>query len=286
MNNLTKSLFISLYITLVMVASVHSLVGLWSDGLASGWLGAAVATWPMAFFFLRLLFADVVRTSANLIGFQVLAWGGIFLTLVLGRQGEFWGLQLLYSAGVGLLGTILYVYWYSRFQRQEREFLKAGAMLPAFELEDEAGRPVASDSFLGRPTLMIFYRGNWCPLCMAQVREVASQYQELADLGVTVALISPQPHENTRSLAEKFNVPLRFLVDVGNRAAKTLGIDAENGIPKGLEALGYDSDTVMPTVLITDATGKILFADLTDNYRVRPEPASFLELLRSHGFTA
>ena len=74
-----------------------------------------------------------------------------------------------------------------------------------------------------------------------------------------------------------------FLVDKDNRAAKALDILSENGTPTGLELLGYDSDTVMPTVLITDEKGKIIFADLTDNYRVRPEPDTFIEVLKSHG---
>ena len=35
----------------------------------------------------------------------------------------------------------------------------------------------------------------------------------------------------------------------------------------------------LPTVIITDAKGKIVFADLTDNYRVRPEPETFLKVI-------
>jgi hypothetical protein len=36
----------------------------------------------------------------------------------------------------------------------------------------------------------------------------------------------------------------------------------------------------MPTVLITNPDGTILFADETDNYRVLPEPGLFLESVR------
>jgi hypothetical protein len=76
---------------------------------------------------------------------------------------------------------------------------------------------------------------------------------------------------------------MTFLVDAANRMAEKLGIKAQAGLPAGLEALGYDSDTVMPTVVITDASGVILFADLTDNYRVRPEPDVFLEVFSRAG---
>ncbi len=32
---------------------------------------------------------------------------------------------------------------------------------------------------------------------------------------------------------------------------------------------------------LADANGKIVFADLTDNYRVRPEPDTFLKVIDS-----
>lgn len=49
----------------------------------------------------------------------------------------------------------------------------------------------------------------------------------------------------------------------------------------GMQMLGYDSETVLPTVIITAAGGRILWADETDNYRVRPEPKLFLTVLES-----
>lgn len=283
MNNLLKSVFISAYVTLLMVASAHAVVGIWQQGVSSGWLGVAIAVWPMMFFFVRLFLSDVVRTSPNLAGFQLVTWFGCGIAMTMGWGDAEQTLQLVYAIGVGGIGLLVYVFWYSRFQRDEAVFLKPGEALPRFQLEDESGEPFYSDSLLGQPALLIFYRGNWCPLCMAQIKEVAGQYQALADLGTTVALISPQPHKNTRGLAKKFKVPFKFLVDVDNQAAKILGISVENGTPKGMEVLGYDSDTVMPTVLITDKTGTIIFADLTDNYRVRPEPETFIEVLKQHG---
>ncbi|MFD2231618.1 peroxiredoxin family protein [Alkalimarinus sediminis] len=283
MNNLLKSVFISAYVSLLMISSLHAAVGIWQQGFNSSWVGVAIAVWPMMFFFARLFLADVVRTSPNLLGFQWVAWLGCGVTIVLGWGEADQVLQYGYAFGVGGIGLLVYLFWYSRFQRDEAVSLKPGKKLPQFELQDELANTFNSNSLLGRPALLIFYRGNWCPLCMAQIKEVAGQYQTLAGLGVTVALISPQPHENTRGLAEKFDVPFKFLVDPRNSAAKTLGIIAENGTPKGMEVLGYDSDTVMPTVLITDKTGTIIFADLTDNYRVRPEPETFIEVLKQHG---
>jgi peroxiredoxin len=117
---------------------------------------------------------------------------------------------------------------------------------------------------------------------MAQIKEIAGQYQQLQDMGVRVALISPQPHKFTIGLAKKFDVEFDFLTDENNRAARSLKIDSPNGIPMGMQMLGYDSETVMPTVIITAAGGRILWVHETDNYRVRPDPDVYLAVLREN----
>ena len=116
---------------------------------------------------------------------------------------------------------------------------------------------------------------------MAQIKEIAAQYEELDKLGVNTVLISPQPHRQTKHLADKFNLNFHFLVDYKNKVARQLDIFAKNGIPAGFQVLGYDSDTVMSTVVITNREGKIIFADLTGNYRVRPEPDTFLKIIKA-----
>jgi peroxiredoxin len=173
--------------------------------------------------------------------------------------------------------VVLYVAWYSRLDRAPSAVLRVGELLPEFELEDENGRSISAAAFRGSPAVFLFHRGNWCPLCMAQIRELADEYKNLEARGAKVALVSPQSHENTRALAARHDVPFRFLIDPGGRAARQLGIWHEAGVPLGIP--GYGPDTVFPTAIVTDADGRILLADLTDNYRVRPEPGTFLTAL-------
>lgn len=273
-----KALFISSFVTFVLMASGY---GVWRaiEGPWLPWLGALLTTLPAALFVIRIYtLGDVARTSPRMHAHLVLGVLGLAISAGsyvagAGDQGA------LVLAVAGLVSLVLYTYWYSTLPRDENQKLRVGQPLPEFELDTENGRTVDSKTFLGRPLLLLFYRGNWCPLCMAQVREVAAQYRELDARGVQVVLVSPQPHSNTRSLATKFDVPFRFLVDAEHRASKRLGIFAKDGLPAGLQVLGYSSHTVWPTVVITDAAGKILFADLTDNYRVRPEPTTFIAVL-------
>ena len=71
----------------------------------------------------------------------------------------------------------------------------------------------------------------------------------------------------------------RFLVDHDNKVAESLNIAVRNGVPAGVPG-GYAADTVMPTLIVTNGRGTIVFSDQTDNYRVRPEPDAFLAILR------
>ena len=187
---------------------------------------------------------------------------------------------------MGIGGLLLYIFWYSRLGRKENASLETGKKLPSFQLKTSAGAAWSSVDLNQHPALILFFRGNWCPLCMAQIKEVAASYQALEKLGVSVFLVSPQPEKHTQALAKKFNVNYHFMIDEQNQAATTLGIDAKHGTPKGMEVLGYDSDTVLPTAILTDQNGLILFTDQTDNYRVRPDPDTFLRVFTEHGLTS
>ena len=101
-------------------------------------------------------------------------------------------------------------------------------------------------------------------------------------LGVRVALISPQPYAKNTQLAEKLGVNFEFLTDEDNIAARILRIDESHGLPMGLQMLGYDSNTVLPTVVILDKNGRVIWVHETDNYRIRPEPDVYLDVLRRH----
>lgn len=280
--NIFKSMFVSMYMMAAMAIMVIAARSLWQTGDYVTWGGVLLVAAPfMLLISWIMVFKNIARTSAHFPVLMALATVGVAMAVWGYLQGASVNAPIL--ALIGWIGFIVYVYWYSSFGDRSSESLKVGHSLPVFELRNVAGEMVGSASLLDKPTIWIFYRGNWCPLCMAQIKELVAEYQEIQELGVRVALISPQPHKFTTSLAKKFDVPFYFLTDEGNRAARLLGIAHEDGLPTGLQVLGYDSETVLPTVIITDAGGKVLWSHQTDNYRVRPEPALYLKVLREKG---
>jgi len=275
-----KRVFALPFFALLGLIAIHSLWRTVTSGFAPVWVGPLVVAGAFLGFMGWMVRSGAARTSARLPAVLAASGAGVALSLAGAAFGSTPAGWPLAHALLGLGAILLYVFWYSRLDRAPSAALRVGEVLPEFELEDENGRPIAASAFRGNPAVFLFHRGNWCPLCMAQIRELAEQYKDLEARGAQVVLVSPQSHENTRALAARFDVPFRFLLDPAGRAARRLGILHEAGVPLGIR--GYDPDTVFPTAIVTDADGHILLADQTDNYRVRPEPWTFLQALDRH----
>lgn len=281
--NLLKSIFISNYMMLVMAIAGYAGWMLYQGADPVAWGGVLLTAGPLMMMISRLMmFKNVARTSAHFPLLNLLGAVGAGLAVTAWyRQGASAVVPAL--ALVGWVGFLLYAYWFSTYGgRQPSARLRVGSALPGFSVRNASGTVVTSAQLTDKPAILIFFRGNWCPLCMAQVKELVSRYKDISALGVRVALISPQPHRNTVALAEKFGVKFDFLTDEGNAAARILGIEQIHGLPLGMQMMGYDSETVLPTVIITDNNGKVLWTHETDNYRIRPEPDVYLEVLRRH----
>ncbi|CAA0082628.1 Thiol-disulfide oxidoreductase ResA [BD1-7 clade bacterium] len=234
------------------------------------WLGVFLATTPMAAFFGYLGVANVARTHPILFVQIGGAVTGTVLTLV-----DFNLTTFAMAAIPGLIGTMLYNFWYTPLDRSNTQVEK-GKLMPEHTFTDINGRQISTTD-TGNKRLWIFIRGNWCPLCVAQVDEISAQYKQLADLGTDVFFISSQSQKHSQDLAKRFDAPLGFLVDTDNAGAIALGLDHSSGVPFGLP--GYDADTAFPTVIITDENGKVIYLDQTDDYRIRPEPSQFISAL-------
>ena len=284
--NLLKSIFISSFITWLAFVTIYAIIEL-ARGMQPllSWLGLALAAGAPLAFFIKIFISKSARTPRHPVEYSILSGAGLALTMAISyRYGDAAGAIHIW-AGITLLAWLVYLRWYSVFKGRDAPALRVGSALPDFRLETLDGHTVSSESFKARPHLLLFYRGNWCPFCTAQIAELAAAYQRIEALGVTIVLISPQSVKKNLQLAAKFDVPMFFLRDRNNEAAKELGILHQWGTPMGLQVLGYDSDTVLPTVILTNVGGKIVFADQTDNYRVRPQPEVFEKLVTESGVT-
>ncbi len=270
MKNLLKSIFISALPIFALIISIKNLIQF--DSILMN-IGVLLSAFPIIIFFSALFIKPVARTSTTLTSFTIPIVIGTAVTLFS------FNLNTIIISLVLAIGWFLYLTWYSKFEKRDQNTIQVGRKLPHITFENIEKQKVSLTTFNSDYKVLLFFRGNWCPLCMAQIKEIANEYQELATRNAEVFLISSQPHEFTESLAKKYDVPFNYLIDVNNENAKKLNILHENGLPMGFQVFGYTSDVVMPTVIITNKANDVIFADLTDNYRVRPEPATFLKII-------
>ncbi len=273
MKNSIKSLFISGFPVFALIIFVRTLI---NSIFGINEIGLLISSITVVIFFSMLFIKPVARTTKTLTFYSNLIVLGFVLNLFNFEQ------QSLLISVLLALGWLAYLTWYSSFNSRNTSVLEVGKTLPDFTLENAQKEQVSVNNLSGDFKIFIFYRGNWCPLCMAQIKEVVNEYKELEKRNTDMVLVSSQPHKFTRSLANKHKVPFHFLVDKDNNVAKELGLLHENGLPTGFQVLGYESDVVLPTVIITDKDNKIIFADLTDNYRVRPEPETFIKIIDNY----
>lgn len=246
------------------------------------WVGTLLTTLPIPF--VLLIGTNVfglARTSARLPLVQLLSFVGLALVVSMLHSRGINATSDYIALGLAIYGA-LFVQWFiwifSSYGRQKSAVIARDKTLPNLPFKQLDGTDITSASFTGSKTLIVFFRANWCPFCMNQLKEVLAKANQLKKSGTKVKFISNQGIKNSTDLAKKLNLPADFeiLQDDDLRAAKSLGIADMGGAPAGMS--GYPSDTVMATVIGLDEHGKVIFGDETDNYRVRPHPDTFMHI--------
>lgn len=279
-----KKLIVPL-ILLNAIGGLGSAVMAWLSGGDLVWLGSFLTTFPLPFFLMVLTGAfSIARTSQRLPLIQLLSVAGIALYTYSVSQYETLTSDHYIALGLIIFGGIFvqwYVWSFSSYGREKSKVINKGQSLPTMTLSRLDGSQLSSSTFSGSKTILVFFRANWCPFCMNQLKEVLARSEELKHKGTQVKFISNQGIKNSQELAKKLNLPAHFeiLQDDELKAAKALGIADINGSPAGMS--GYPKDTVMATVIVLDDKGKVIFGDETDNYRVRPHPDTFLPSLNN-----
>jgi thiol-disulfide isomerase/thioredoxin len=64
------------------------------------------------------------------------------------------------------------------------------AHVSSFEIRDFRGEPFSSAKLSDADTLVVFYRGGWCPYCNFQIRELSQSHEKFEAWGVSLVAIS------------------------------------------------------------------------------------------------
>ena len=172
--------------------------------------------------------------------------------------------------------------------------LKVGASAPAFELTDQDGETVSSQELLSKGMLVLtFYRGVWCPYCNADLANLKKYVPEIEETGATLLGVSPELPQFLKKIHAMQRLNFSLLHDMKNTLADQLGL--KFFYPQDLKELYRDKFNInlelqqgntewalpMPARFVIDQDGIIRYAESKADYRNRPNPDEFIEVLQS-----
>ncbi|RJF32005.1 peroxiredoxin-like family protein [Pseudoalteromonas gelatinilytica] len=159
--------------------------------------------------------------------------------------------------------------------------LLPGLTVPNVELKDQYGKTVSlAERFKEKTTVLIVYRGGWCPYCSKQLASVQKIEKELANLNAQLIAVSPDSPEK---LAEtKITAPsYQLLSDDSLTLAQTLGLAFylddktakiyRNKLGVNFVSLEGEAKVALPVpaVFVIDTNGLVHFQYANPNYKVR-----------------
>jgi len=156
-----------------------------------------------------------------------------------------------------------------------------GSRVPDVVVQTIEGSPVGLRDAIGdTPTVLVFYRGSWCPFCSKQLADLRHTVEPLQKLGVQVIGISGDSPERVTAMSLEPQAGVTFLSDLGLAATKAFGL-AFHVTDEYVEKLAqYDLDTEgnsvsteqvlpVPAVFVIGPDQLITFSYVNPNYRVR-----------------
>jgi peroxiredoxin len=152
-----------------------------------------------------------------------------------------------------------------------------GDRFPALTLDLTSGRTLRlPDDLVGHFSVILFYRGSWCPYCNAQLRAFQRSLDRLTGLGVSVAAVSVDDEATTKNLIAEHGLQFPIGHSAGARAVAAATGAFVNHDPAYLQSTGFILDPasrVVISVYSSGAIGRLLPDDVTGLARYLREHA-------------
>jgi peroxiredoxin len=156
--------------------------------------------------------------------------------------------------------------------------LGPGAAFPALPLTPPAAPAITvPDAFAGGFSVVLFFRGSWCPYCNAQLRAFQRASDNLADAGVKIAALSVDDEPTTAGLIAKHGLTFPVGHSANARAIAGLTGAFVNPDPVFLQSTGFvlnPAGSVVVSVYSSGAIGRLVPDDVLGLVRYLREHAA------------
>ena len=148
--------------------------------------------------------------------------------------------------------------------------LKIGDKMPAFEVQDQDGKTVKSEDFIGkgRKTIIYFYPKDNTSGCTAEACSLRDNYAALTAAGYNVIGVSKDSAKSHTGFRSKYDLPFTLLADTSTQMLQDFGAWGEKKM-YGKTVLGtlrrtfiFDADGILERIIekvdTKNAAGQIL----------------------------
>jgi peroxiredoxin len=170
--------------------------------------------------------------------------------------------------------------------------LLAGTFAPDFSAYDHLGQPIQLSQLLNNGTvILLFYRGQWCPVCNKYMKAMRDSLPALHQAGAQVLAITPETPDNAKVFLEKTEINLPVISDSNREIMASYKVLFEvtatyqeavkNKLNTDIAANNGSSRAYLPVpaAFVIEPSGKIIYAQYSPDYMQRATAAELLATL-------
>lgn len=166
--------------------------------------------------------------------------------------------------------------------------LAVGDLASDFSLPNALGKEISlSETLKSHIVILKFYRGEWCPICDLDLRELQNFLPKINALGATVLAVSPQKPDDALTAKEKNNLGFEVLSDAYQKVIKKYNIQFDPGDDyhkrRDLTLLNGDGSRTLPipATFVINKNRIVEAAHVEANYTQRMKPSDIIDVLKS-----
>jgi len=176
----------------------------------------------------------------------------------------------------------------------EAKGLEVGQQAPVFSAKDANSETFQlSEKLKTGPVVLIFYRGQWCPVCNKHLSSIQENLEKIMDAGATVVAVSPEKPEYLDKTAQKTGARFTLLHDENYKIADAYDVTFLPGNMTRVmyntmlganlkEAHSDDSQRLpIPATFVINTKGKIVWRHFDPDYKKRSTTEDIVAALSS-----
>lgn len=161
--------------------------------------------------------------------------------------------------------------------------LLIGEKIPKQNLMSVDSKSVSTTDVFNKKTVLIVYRGGWCPYCNAQLMEMQEIEAQIIALGYQIVAISPDSPKFLKQTTTEDKLNYKLFSDSDGKFSQALGIAFKREKPK-LDKYSEGKNPgflPVPTVYVINENREIEFLYINPNYSKRLKGNLLLSVLKN-----